>query len=131
MSDEMCMQERRIDNRLLCAELVEICWEQAGQQLRRIANLEDISLCGVCLQMEKGIPTSTEVVIRYGDGALVGVVRYCAYREMGFFVGVELEEGSRWSTQHYRPEHLLDPRELFSNALVRRSLGAPPAARTN
>jgi hypothetical protein len=130
MSDERSMQERRTDNRLLCAELVEVCWDQADGQVRRIANLEDISLSGVCLQMEKSIPTSTRVVIRYGDGALVGVVRYCAYREMGFLVGVELEEGSRWSTQHYRPEHLLDPRELLKLALVRRCLMAPDAART-
>lgn len=116
------MQDRRIDNRLLCADLVEISWEFAGRQERRIANLEDISLSGVCLQAEKSIAPETRVVIRFGDGALVGMVRYCAYRDMGFFIGVELTEGSRWSTQHYKPEHLLDPRQLLQNSLLRRSL---------
>lgn len=124
------MQERRIDNRLLCADLVEVCWEHAGRQQRRVANLEDISLCGACLQMEKKIEPESKVVIRYGDGALVGVVRYCAYRDMGFFIGVELAETSRWSTQHYKPEHLLDTRELLESSMMRRcadsSLGSRP-----
>ncbi len=114
------MHERRIDNRLLCADLVEVCWEYAGRQQRRVANLEDISLCGVCLQMEKKIEPESKVMIRYGDGALVGVVRYCAYRDMGFFIGVELAEDSRWSTQHYKPEHLLDTRELLESSMLRR-----------
>ena len=125
------MQERRIDDRLLCADLVEVCWEQAGRQHRRVANLEDISLCGVCLQMEKKIEPESRVVIRYGDGALCGVVRYCAYREMGFFIGVELAGDSRWSTQHYKPEHLLDPRELLEASMSRRSVAHTPRPRPN
>ena len=119
------MQDRRNNDRLLCADLVEISWEYAGRKERRIANLEDISLSGVCLQSEKSIAPETRLVIRYGDGALVGIVRYCAYRDMGFFIGVELTEGSRWSTQHYKPEHLLDPRELLENSLLRRALSDP------
>ena len=114
------MQERRIDNRLLCAELVEVCWEQNGRQQRRVANLEDISLSGVCLQMEKPMEPTVRVVIRYGDGALIGTVRYSVSRDMGYFIGVELEEGSRWSTRHYEPKHLVDPRELLESSLIRR-----------
>ena len=114
------MQERRIDNRLLCAELVEVCWDHAGRSLRRVANLEDISLTGVCLQMEKSIEPETRVQIRFGDGLLVGVVRYSVYREMGYFIGVELEEKSRWSTQHFKPQHLLDTRALLENSMLRR-----------
>jgi hypothetical protein len=115
------MQDRRADDRLLCADLVEISWEWEGRRERRIANLEDISLTGVCLQAEKSIAPDTKIVIRYGDGALMGVVRYCAYRDMGFFIGVELSEGSRWSTHHYKPEHLLDPKQLLQNSLSRRA----------
>ncbi len=118
------MQERRIDNRLLCAELVEVCFEQAGRSLRRVANLEDISLTGVCLQMEKSIEPETRVQIRFGDGALVGIVRYSVYREMGYFIGVELEESSRWSTQHFKPQHLLDTRELLQNSMLRRCVSS-------
>ena len=120
------MQERRTDNRLLCAELVEVCWTYAGVQQRKVANLEDISLCGICLQIERSIAPATAVVVRYGDGELTGIVRYCTYRDMGFFLGIELDQNSRWSTQHYRPEHLLDPEELIKSTLLRQ--GAKPGS---
>ena len=118
------MQERRVDDRLLCAELVEVSFEQAGKSLRRVANLEDISLNGVCLQMEKSIEGETRVQIRFGDGALVGIVRYSVYREMGYFIGVELEANSRWSTQHFKPQHLLDTRKLLENSILRRCVSS-------
>ncbi len=114
------MQERRIENRLLCAELVELIWkEDSGRQRRRVANLEDISLSGICLQMEAPILPGTPITMKYGDGELVGTVRYCVYRQFGYFLGIELLEGCRWSTEHFRPEHLLDPQELVSQALLR------------
>ncbi len=118
------MQERRTDNRLLCAELVEVCFEHVGRSLRRVANLEDISLAGVCLQMEKSIAPETRVQIRFGDGALVGVVRYSVFREMGYFIGVELEANSRWSTQHFKPQHLLDTRALLESSMLRRCVSS-------
>lgn len=112
--------ERRIDNRLLCAELVEVLWEdESGRKRSRVANLEDISLSGICLQTENEIPPGTRLRMQYGDGELVGVVRYCAFRGFGFFLGVQLEDGSRWSSKHYRPQHLLDPQELVERVMVR------------
>jgi hypothetical protein len=111
-----------MDNRLLCADLVEVIWTFGGRTERRVANLEDISLAGICLQLEKDLQPDTKVIVRYGDGALVGVVRYCTHRDMGYFIGVELSESSRWSTLHYKPEHLLDPRDLLDGALLRRCL---------
>jgi len=114
------MNERRTDNRLLCAELVEATWQDdAGRRCRRVANLEDISLSGICLQVEREIPAGTSIAMSYGDGKLVGTVRYCVYRDIGYFLGIELEEGCRWSTQHYKPEHLLDPRELLDRSMLR------------
>ena len=114
------MDERRIDDRLLCAELVEVTWEdETGRNRKRVANLEDISRSGICLQMEHEMAPGTRLRMHYGDGDLIGVVRHCAFRGFGFFLGVELEEGSRWSSQHYRPEHLLDPRELVERAMLR------------
>ena len=114
------MDERRIDNRLLCAELVEVTWEdEAGRKRKRVANLEDISLTGICLQLEKAVPAGTEMRMSYGDGELVGIVRYCVYRDIGYFLGIQLEEGCRWSTQHFKPQHLLDPHELLNRAMHR------------
>src|SRR5690242_19925457 len=119
-SDENCMKERRTENRLLCAELVELVWEDdSGRKRRRVANLEDISLSGMCLQIEVAIPPGTAITMSYGDGEMVGIVRYCVYREFSYFLGVQWEEGCRWSTQHFKPEHLLDPRQLIDRAIVR------------
>jgi hypothetical protein len=123
------MQEKRTDSRLLCAELVELVWpHDSGKQRRSIANLEDISLRGVCVQLEREIPPGTPIAINYGDGELLGTVRYCLYQEFGYFLGIELNEGSRWSSQHYKPQHLLDPRELVEQAILRRTNQPQPAA---
>jgi hypothetical protein len=115
------MQERRSDERMMCAELVEVLWEQGGRQCRRIANLEDISLSGICLHIEKPIPAGTRIVMRYGDGQLSGTIRYSVYREIGYFLGIQLEENCRWSSLHFRPEHLVDPRELLEQSIAKRS----------
>jgi hypothetical protein len=114
------MEERRTDPRMLCAELVQVAWnDAAGHQRRRVANLEDISLTGICLQMESLVPEGTLLSMHYGDGELVGTVRYCAFRDNAYFLGIRFEEGCRWSTRHFRPEHLLDPRELVDKAIQR------------
>ena len=49
-----------------------------------------------------------------------GTVRYCVYREIGYFVGVELEKTTLWSRKHYEPQHLLDLEEM-----VLRHAGTP------
>ncbi|HEX4809996.1 MAG TPA: hypothetical protein VH325_13745 [Bryobacteraceae bacterium] len=111
------MNERRVDTRLLCAELVEVNWkDKSARQRRRIANLEDISLTGACLQMELPITRGTGVSIRYGDGELVGSVRYCLYRDLGYFIGIEFAPGCKWSSKHFRPRHLLNPKQLVQQA---------------
>jgi hypothetical protein len=112
--------ERRDGDRLLCAELVQLIWhDEAGRERRRVANLEDISLTGVCLQVENPIAAGTALAIQYGDGELLGTIRYCRLQDCGYFLGVELAEGSRWSSQHYKPEHLLDPKDLLDRTMSR------------
>ena len=107
------MQERRMDARLLCAELVEVIWiDKGGRQCRRVANLEDISPSGACVQLESPMPCGTPVSLGYGDGHLNGTVRYCLYQGLGYFLGVEFDEGCRWSRKHFRPRHLLDVQQL-------------------
>ncbi len=121
MFDEISMQERRTETRLLCADLIQLIWkDHNGREHQRVANLEDISLSGVCLCSETRVPEGTTVRIHYGDGELIGIVRYCLRREIGHFIGIEFTEGCRWSSQHFRPQHLLDPRELVQRAIERR-----------
>jgi hypothetical protein len=118
---------RRDGDRLLCAELIQLIWnDAAGRERRRVANLEDISLSGVCLQVESAIESGTAVAMQYGDGELLGTVRYCRFQDSGYFLGVELSEGSRWSSQHFKPKHLLDPKDLVDQVLARHSTETKP-----
>lgn len=98
---------------MLCADLVDVCWRDAGKRLRRaVANLEDISLSGACVQLDEQVPLGTKVTITYPKGEFTGLVRYCQFRDIGYFVGVQFEAGSKWSSRVFKPLHLLDPRAL-------------------
>lgn len=107
------MQDRRNHPRLLCADLVHIRWKDKGGKTRKsVANLEDISATGACLQMEMEVPQDTVIRITHPNGELAGSVKYCQFREIGYFVGIQFEEGGKWSMEEFRPQHLLDPRRL-------------------
>jgi len=116
------MFDRRIEPRMLCADLVDVQWKDKSGHLRKgVANLEDISLSGACLQFDQPIPLQTDLRISYPKGELSGKVRYCVFREIGYFLGVEFEPGCKWSANHYRPQHLLDPRRLVLRSVNRAS----------
>jgi len=109
------MHERRIEPRMLCADLVDVRWkDKTGRTRRAVANLEDISLSGACLQLDAPIPLETTLWIGHAKGELMGRIRYCVYREIGYFIGVQFEPGSKWTQKAFRPMHLLDPRRLVS-----------------
>lgn len=105
------MDDKRRETRLLCAELVQVNFRaESGRQQRCVANLEDICATGLCLQSETRIPDGTNLTVRYGNGELSGIVRYCVFRDIGFLIGVEFDAGCRWSETDFKPEHLLNPR---------------------
>ena len=107
------MHDRRNNPRLLCADLVRIRWKDASGKTRKcVANLEDISINGACIQMETDVPPDTVISITHPKGELVGTVKYCEFREIGYFLGIQFQEGGRWSMRDFRPQHLLDPRRL-------------------
>jgi hypothetical protein len=114
---DQCMQERRSEVRMLCADVVEACWaDETGEIQRANALLEDISASGACLQLETAVPLG--VTIRWGSPKqeFTGEVRYCVYREIGYFVGVEFDSQSKWSKKTYKPQHLLDLQRLMTDA---------------
>lgn len=120
--------DRRIEPRMLCADLVDVKWkDQTGRTRRGVANLEDISLSGACLQVDRPVPMGTSFRISYPSGELVGKVKYCVFREIGYFLGIEFDPGSRWSQRHFRPQHLLDPRRLVGRVTnrLRADLASP------
>ena len=102
---------------MLCADLVDVEWkDKNGRTRRAVANLEDISLSGACLQLDVAIPLETTLKIAHSRGELQGRIRYCVYREIGYFIGVKFEPSSKWSQKAFKPMHLLDPRKLVPRA---------------
>jgi hypothetical protein len=106
---------------MLCSELVDVHWvDRMGQSKKALANLEDISLSGVCLQMDSPVPLNTMLRICHPRGEFQGSVRYCLFREIGYFLGVQFEPGSNWCPHAYQPQHLLDLRTLVLRTAKRR-----------
>ena len=106
--------------RMLCADMVQVCWRDgAGKTIRTLGLLEDISHSGACLQLELAVPLGARISWDSHKHSFHGQVRYCVYREVGYFVGVELEAGSRWSQRCFKPQHLLDPQILLRAAAKR------------
>jgi hypothetical protein len=107
------MRERRINPRMLCADLVKIEWrDRAGDRHEAVANLEDISQSGACLQLEEDVPLQVLVTMTHAKATYHGRVRYCIFKDTGYFLGVEFEAGQRWTAKEFKPMHLLDPRRL-------------------
>lgn len=108
------MQDRRSEARMLCADMVDVSWmDRQGRTRRATALLEDISRSGACLQFEVPVPLEVMVQVACANETLEGKVRYCEYREIGYFVGVEFAEGSKWDPRQFEPQHLLDLERLL------------------
>jgi hypothetical protein len=121
------LDDRRVEPRMLCADLVDVQWkDHSGRTRRGVANLEDISLSGACLQVDRPVPQGTTLRMSYPNGELLGIVKYCVFREIGYFLGVEFAAGSRWSQRHFRPQHLLDPRRLVGRVTRNLKADVPP-----
>lgn len=105
--------ERRSEPRMLCADLVDARWrDKQGKGRRAVANLEDISLSGACVQLDEQVPLGTRMTITYPKGKFTGMVRYCQFREIGYFIGLQFEPDSKWSQRVFKPLHLFDPRTM-------------------
>jgi hypothetical protein len=102
---------------MLCADMVEVGWQDATGERRRVTGLlEDISPSGACLQLDTAVPLGVEIQWNCPKREFTGFVRYCVYREIGYFVGVEFRSGTRWTRRVFRPQHLLDLKRLVAAA---------------
>ena len=87
---------------MLCADLIDVHWkDKTGQNRSALANLEDISVSGACLQMDMPVPRETRLRIAHPKTELEGRVRYCVFRETGYFLGVQFEPGFRWTQRRF------------------------------
>jgi hypothetical protein len=116
------MDERRADPRLLCADMVEVWWDDSrGRTHHATALLEDIATNGACLQLDRALPIDIVVTIEHSKGDMRGTVRYCAYQEIGYFVGVQFAADSVWSRSKFTPQHLLDLESLVMRQVKKSS----------
>lgn len=100
---------------MLCADLISVFWkDKNGRPRKALANLEDISLSGMCLQVDAPVPRETLLRIAHPKSRFEARVRYCVFRDTGYYLGVEFQPGFRWSQRRFRPKHLLDPRDLLT-----------------
>ena len=107
------MAERRLEGRLLCADMVEVEWtDRSGWLWITTALLEDISGNGACLHTEKAMSPGTEVILRIRGAEAPARISYCTLQELGYFLGVEFRNGFHWSKQEFLPQHLLDLSKL-------------------
>jgi hypothetical protein len=102
--------ERRAEKRLWCSDLVHVWWKDSARWKKKgLAVLEDISPSGACVQLELPLPCGARVRIKHQEWKVEGEVRYCMYRDEGYFLGVRLDDDARWSESAFKPKHMIDP----------------------
>jgi hypothetical protein len=103
------MLQKRSEPRFLCADLVKIqVLKKRKPAESAVANLEDISPSGACLQMEQAILEGTDIEILCSRCRLRGKVKYCRFTETGYNVGVEFKKCKSWNLRRFEPRHFLD-----------------------
>jgi hypothetical protein len=60
------------------------------------------------------VPENVRVRLLCGKSEFRGLVRFCYWRDDGYFIGIAFDADSKWSKAKFTPEHLLDPREVKS-----------------
>jgi hypothetical protein len=101
------MLERRED-RDLCADLVKVQWNTESDLIyTQWAILEDISPSGACLEIEEPIPPDTIVSLQFETDSCQARVKYCRKDKVKYLLGVEFEQGYRWSRRRFKPQHLI------------------------
>jgi hypothetical protein len=113
----MCMSERRIEGRYLCADLVKVEWLSGEDEFRtEQAILEDISEVGGCVQVENPIPLGSTIMLSIHDADFFGHVCYCVFRDYGYFIGIRFSEDTVWTREKVVPEHLTNLYQLAQDA---------------
>ena len=97
------MFQQRAEPRFLCSELVRV---RVGRE-QAVANLEDISPSGACLQVERAIREGDALEIVGAKCRLRGIVKYCRWSGAGYQVGVRFDPGKSWNLNRFEPSYFL------------------------
>lgn len=102
------MAERRSEPRYMCSELVNILIRREDQtEQQAIANLEDISRSGACVQLDEAVRLGADIEIVCSTCRFRGKVRNCRFAGNLYDVGVAFDDPGAWDASRYEPAHLL------------------------
>jgi hypothetical protein len=115
------MQQTSPNLRYLCSELVLIVREDETTDCRKVVgNLEEIAEDNVVVLTDTLLPHGARVRIRCRSHEMKGIVDSSTHQQpLGFFAVVQLQPESRWSENHFAPEHMLAPWKLAEAAAER------------
>lgn len=92
----------------MCADLVNVLIHRDdGSLAEGIANLEEISSSGACIQLEEAIRVGTDIELLCSTCSFRGKVGYCRFVDIGYDIGMEFETQNAWDRRRYEPRHLL------------------------
>jgi hypothetical protein len=92
------MSDRRFDVRFTVQDSINLSWrDQTGQEQQVPADLADISRSGASARVQHPVKVGTTLALDYQNQQLVGKVRHCKTGASGFVLGIEFEDGYRWS----------------------------------
>ena len=92
------MKDRRFGVRIPCEDAVSLSWmDHTGETLQDSAHLADISRSGASVRSRHPLKVGTTLSLRYQDQEFVSKVRHCVTGPSGYVLGIEFEDGYRWS----------------------------------
>ena len=107
-ADNLFVRTERREDRELCADLVKVQWKpEFGPARSEWAILEDISSSGACLEFEEPISLDTIVSLQFKSDRCQARIKYCKFEKTNYLLGVQFEQGYRWSRRKFKPEHLI------------------------
>ena len=101
------MNDRRSEPRFMCADLVKIRIKGPTGPREEIANLEDISASGACVQLDAAAIEGADIEMHCAECRLRGKVSYCRFAQTGYDVGIGFNEPGSWNRQRFEPKHFL------------------------
>jgi hypothetical protein len=122
------MDERRLEGRYMCADLVHLDWLAGEDDYRsEQAVLEDISTLGGCVQLEEPVPLGAITMLTVGASIFYGHVCYCTHRDDGYFIGLRFSNDTTWSAGVVMPKHLTSLEQLDLRAQAQNQQPQSPA----
>jgi hypothetical protein len=115
-----CMQWRssgrrtRIEDRVLCSDLLPIRWQEEKETHETIGNLEEIWPAGAVILLEEDLAAAQATLVTPAQEFRGRVVARW-HDETGYFVELRFLS-DRWSKDIYTPDHSLDLASIQSAA---------------